>query len=62
MFGTPIIVAQASQVRTRQVHGDIVRRVGQGPAEVAGLGVVAQHDQRHAGHVPDVFDIPEVLG
>ena len=34
----------------------VVRRVGQRPAEMAGLRIVAEQHQGHAGHVPDVFE------
>ena len=62
MLGTPVIVAQPAEVRPGEVQRDIVRRVRQRSAEMAGLGIIAQHDQRHAGHVSDIFDVLEILG
>ena len=62
MLGPAVVVAQAAQFRPRQVQRHVVRRVRQRPAEMAGLGIVAEQDQRHAGHVSDIFEILEVLG
>ena len=38
-----------------KMRDDVERRVGQRPAKVARLGVVAEEDERHAGHEADVF-------
>ena len=62
VLGTAIVVAQAAEVGPGQVHGDVVGRVGERPAEMAGLGIVAEQDQRHAGHEADVFQAFAVVG
>ncbi len=62
MLGTAIVVAQSAEVGTGQMHGDVVGRVGQRSAEMAGLSVVAEQDQRHAGHEADVFQTLAVVG
>ena len=60
MLGPAVIVAQAAQIRSRQVHRHVVRRVGQRPAEVAGLRVVAQQHQRHAGQKAGIFHAGQI--
>ena len=55
MLGAAIIVTQSAPLRPDQMGSDIERRVSQRPAEMAGLGIVAQHDQGHAGHEADIF-------
>ena len=55
MFGTPVIVAQAAQFRSREMGCHVEGRVGQWSAEVPGLRIVPEQHQGHAGHVPDVF-------
>ena len=62
MLGTAIVVAQAAEVGTGEMHGDVVGRVGQGSAEMPGLRVVAEQDQGHAGHEADVFQTLAVVG
>ena len=62
MFGTAIVVAQAAEIGTGQMHGDVVGRVGQRSAEMPGLGVVAEQDQGHAGHEADVFQTLAIVG
>ena len=61
MFRTAVIVAQPAQIRPRQVHRDVIRRISQRPAKVPRLGIVAEHGQGHAGHVPDIFQILQIL-
>ena len=62
MLGTAVIVAQAAEFRPGEMGRDVVRRVGERSAEMAGLGIVPQQDQRHAGHEPDVFQTFAVVG
>ena len=62
MLGTPIVVAQAAEIGTRQMHRDVVRRVGQRSAEMPGLRIVAEQDQGHAGHEADVFQSLAIVG
>ena len=52
----PVVEAQAARGRSRQMRGHVERRVGERSAEVSGLRVVTEQHQRHAGHVPDVFE------
>ena len=56
MLGAAIVVAQATELGSGEVRGDVEGRVGEGSAEVPGLRVVAEQHQGHAGHVPDVFE------
>jgi hypothetical protein len=56
MLRTAIVVAEAAEFGSGEMRGDIEGRVGEGSAEVAGLGVVAEEHEGHAGHVPDVFE------
>ena len=53
---SPVVEAQAARGRTRQMGGHVEGRVRGRPAEVPGLRVVPEQRQRHAGHVPDVFE------
>ncbi len=62
MLGVPVIVPEAAQLGPDQVRGDVERRVGEGAAEVPGLGVVAQQGQGHAGHEADVFEPAPLVG
>ena len=62
MLRAPVVVAKPAELGAGQVHGDVVRRVGERAAEVAGLGVVAEQRQRHARHEPDVFEPLFVFG
>ena len=62
MLGPAIVVAQAAEFGTGKMHRDVVGRVGQRSAEMAGLGVVAEQHQRHAGHEADVFQTLAVVG
>ena len=62
MLGPPVVEAQAAQLRPGQVHRHVVRRVGERPAEVPGLRVVAQQHQGHARHEADVFQPFEIGG
>ena len=43
------------------MRGHVERRVGERPAEMPGLRVVAEQHERHAGHVADVFHVRLVL-
>ena len=56
MFGAPVIVTQAAELRAGEVRGYVEWGVGERSAEVAGLRIVPQQHQGHAGHVPDVFE------
>ena len=55
VLGPAVVVAQPAQLAARQVRCDRVRRVRQGPPEVAGLRVVPQQNQRHRGEKADVL-------
>ena len=55
MLGTPVIVTQSAQFRSREMRRHVKGRVGQRSAEVPGLRIVPEQHQGHAGHVPDVF-------
>ena len=44
------------------MHGDVVGRVSERAAEMAGLRVIPEQSQGHAGHEPDVLEPLLVLG
>ena len=60
MLGTSIVVVQPAAVATGEMRDDVERRVGQGPAEMSGLRVVAEQHQRHAGHEADVLELLQI--
>ena len=62
VLGAAVIVPQTAQVRPGKVQRDVVRRVGQRPAKMPRLGVVAHHHQGHAGHETDVIETLAVIG
>ncbi len=51
----PIVEPQSAQRGSGEMHGDVVGRVCQRPAEVSRLRVVPKQHQGHAGHEPHVF-------
>ena len=55
VFGPAVIVAKASALMTGKVGDDVERRIGQRPAEMTGLRVVAEPHESHAGQEADVF-------
>ena len=57
MLGTSIVEVQPAAVATGEMRDDVERRVGQRPAEMSGLRVVAEQHQRHARHEADVFEL-----
>ena len=61
MLGAAVVVSQPAQLRAYQVGGDCVGRIGERPAEVSRLGVVAQQNERHRREKADVFDAPPVI-
>ena len=61
MLRRPVVVAQAAVLRPRQVQRDVVGRVGQGAAEVAGLLVVAEQRQGHRGQKAHVLEALAVV-
>ena len=62
MLRAPVIVAKAAKLRSGQVHRDVVRRIGERPAEVAGLRVIPEQGQGHARHEPDVLEPLFIFG
>ncbi len=60
MLRAPIVVVQPAPVAAREVRDDVERRVRQRPAEMAGLRVVAEQHQCHAGHEADVFELLQI--
>ena len=62
VLGPAIVISQRAVLGSAEMQGHVVWRIGQRPAEVAGLGVVAQQHQRHRGHEPNVFDPIAVVG
>ena len=61
VLGPPVVVAQAAVLRPGQVQSDVVGRIGQRAAEVAGLLVVAQQRQRHGGEEAHVLEALAVV-
>ena len=55
VLGAAVIVPQAAQIRPGKVQRDVVRRVGQRPAKMPRLSIIAHHHQGHAGHETDVI-------
>ena len=55
VFGATVVETEASVLVTGKVRDDVERRVGQRPAKMAGLRVVAEPHESHAGHEADVF-------
>ena len=51
-----VVVPQPAQLRPNQMGRDGVGRIGERPAEVSGLGVVAQQNERHRREKAHVFD------
>ena len=62
MLRTTVIVPQAAERGPSQMHGDVVGRVSERAAEMAGLRVIPEQCQGHAGHEPDVLELLLVLG
>ena len=62
MLRPAVVVAQAAELRPGQVHRDVVRRIGERPAEVAGLRVIPEQGQGHARHEPDVLEPLFIFG
>ena len=56
MLGPAIVVAQATELGTGEMHRYVIGRVGQRTAEMPGLGIIAQQHERHAGHEADVLE------
>ena len=61
MFGASVVVAQATVGGAGQVQGDVVGRVSERAAEVAGLLVVAEQRERHGGHEANIFQTLAVV-
>src|SRR5262249_34961227 len=57
MFRAAIVVVKTAAFAASQMRGDVERRVGERPAKMSGLRVVAEQDQRHARHETDVFEL-----
>ena len=63
MLRPSVVVSQRPVLRAAQVQRHVVRRIGQRPAEVPRLGVIAQQHQGHGGYEPNVFQsVPVVVG
>ena len=62
MLRAAVVVAKAAELRPGQMHRDVVGRIGERPAEVAGLRVIAEQGQGHARHEPDVLEPLFVFG
>jgi hypothetical protein len=61
MLRTAIVELQPAALATREMRHDVERRVGQRPAEMPGLRVIAEQHQRHAGHEADVLELLQVV-
>ena len=62
MLRAPVVVAKAAEPGPGQVHRDVVGRVGERTAEVAGLRVIPEQGQGHARHEPDVLEPLFIFG
>ena len=62
MLRPAIVEPQSAERRARQVRGHVVRRIGQRPAEVPGLRVVAEQDQCHRCQEADILQALPVVG
>ena len=62
VLGVTVVVAQPTGVGARQVECDVVRGVGQRPAEVAGLRVVAEQGEGHGGQKAHLLESFRVVG
>ncbi len=60
MLRAAIVVVQSALRLSRQMRGDVERRVGERSAKMARLRVVAEQHQRHARHEADVFHMLQV--
>jgi hypothetical protein len=55
MLGAAVVVTEAAQFGAGKMRDHIERRIGQRPAKVAGLRVVAKPHERHTRHEAHVF-------
>jgi hypothetical protein len=56
MLRTPVIVAKSAEGRPGEMHGDVVGRIGKRTAEMAGLRIVTEQGEGHAGHEPHILE------
>ena len=55
MLGAAIVKTQAAMLRPDQMRRHIERGIGERPAEMAGLGIIAHQHHGHACQEADIF-------